>query len=242
MQASRPNVSRSRTMAPWASTLGIAVALAASAIGFIESARPAPPVALLTHGADVMRTYAGIAQRGKTLGQVGAPVTMIVYVDPQCPYCGVWERAAMPELVARYVRTGTLRIVVHGLGFVGPDSERALRLLDAAALQNRFFQTAGLLFSNQGEENAGWVTERYLRSLAYSIRGADPGRLLDDRQGAAVEATMRADRQAAARERVASTPWIEIGPTGGRARHVELTQLDAAAVAAAIARIAGAVA
>src|SRR6185437_409951 len=126
-----------RTLPPPAPAVGLAIVLAAAAIGFIESARPAPPPKSLANAAGVVRTYAGIAQRGKTLGRPGAPVTMIVYVDPQCPYCGEWERVAMPELVTRYVRKGTLRIVVRGLHFVGPDSERALRLLDAAALQNR---------------------------------------------------------------------------------------------------------
>ncbi|HEY2372142.1 MAG TPA: thioredoxin domain-containing protein [Gaiellaceae bacterium] len=217
--------------------MGLAIVLAASAIGFIQSARPTAPAASLAHRSDVERTYAGIPQRGKTLGRSTAPVTMIVYVDPQCPYCGEWERVAMPELVARYVKSGTLRIVVRGLHFVGPDSERALRLLDAAALQNRFFQAAGLLYSSQGEENTGWVTDGYLRSLAYSIRGADPQRLLDNRQTIAVETTMRADQQKAARDGVVSTPWIELGPNGGRPRHVELARLDAAAVAPAIARI-----
>lgn len=165
---------------------------------------------------------------------------MIVYVDPQCPYCGEWERVAMPELVTRYVRNGALRIVARGLHFVGPDSERALRLLDAAALQNRFFQAAGLLYSNQGEENTGWVTDAYLRSLAYSIRGADPERLLNDRNTHAVELTMQADSEAAARDGVAGTPWIELGPTSGPFRHVELTHLDGGAVATMIARIADA--
>lgn len=241
-RAPSPVPSRWRTFAPSILLLGPAVALAAAAIGFIETARPAPPSASLAHRADVARTYAGIPQRGKTLGPFDAPVTMIVYVDPQCPYCGEWERRAMPDLVARYVRDGTLRIVVRGLHFVGSDSERALRLLDAAALQNRLFQAAGLLYANQGEENTGWVTDGYLKALAYSIPNADPGRLLLDRQGTSVGATMEEDSHAAARAGVTSTPWIELGPTRGSLRHVELAQLDAAAVAPAIARIADEVA
>lgn len=216
----------------------LATVLAAAAIGFIESARPAPPPAALGRVGEVTRTYAGIPQHGDTLGRPDAPVTMVVYVDPQCPYCGEWERVAMPELAARYVRPGLLRIVAHGLRFVGPDSERALRLLDAASLRNRLFQAAGLLYWNQGEENTGWVSDGYLRSLAHALPG-NPERLLADRDAAAVDATIRADEQAALRDGVTSTPWIELGRTGGRTRHVRLTRLDAAAVAPSIERLAG---
>jgi protein-disulfide isomerase len=221
--------------------VALAVVLAGASIGFIESARPAPPPAALAHVEDVTRAYVGVPQHGGTLGRADAPVTMVVYLDPQCPYCGEWERSAMPELVARYVRPGTLRILVHGLRFVGPESERALRLLDASALQNRFFQAAELLYWNQGEENTGWLTERYLRSLASSI-SSDPERLLAGRGAAAVQEKMRADELAAARDQVRSTPWIVLGRTGGRLRHVELTRLDANAVTPLIRRLAAEVA
>lgn len=231
--------SRPSALAEVALVLVAAAALAGGVIGFVESARPAPLPAALAHRAEVARTYAGIPQRGGALGRPDAPVTMVVYVDPQCPYCGEWERVAMPELAARYVRTGTLRVVVRGLHFVGPDSERALRLLDAAALQDRFFQTAGLLYWNQGEENTGWVTDRYLRSLAGSVPGADSDRLLADRDAAAVDAKMLADQQAASRDAVSSTPWVELGRTGGALRPVQLARLDATAVAPLVERLAG---
>jgi protein-disulfide isomerase len=233
-----PRLRVPRELAP---AVALAVVLAGASIGFIESARPVPPPAVLSHVADVTRSYAGVPQQDGTLGRADAPVTMVVYLDPQCPYCGEWERAAMPDLVARYVQPGTLRVVVHGLRFVGPDSDRALRLLDASALQNRFFQAVELLYWNQGEENTGWVTDRYLRSLAYAV-SSDPERLLTDRGAAAVQARIRADEQAAADDQVTSTPWIELGRTGSQPRHVELTRLDANAVAPLIRRLAAKVA
>lgn len=221
--------------------VALALLLAGASIGFIESARPAPPPAALAHVEDVTRAYAGVPQHGGTLGRADAPVTMVVYLDPQCPYCGEWERSAMPELVARYVRPGALRVVVHGLHFVGPDSERALRLLDASALENRFFQATELLYWNQGEENTGWVTERYLRSLAYSL-SSDPERLLTDRGAVGVQAKIHTDELAAAHDQVTSTPWIELGRTGGQLRHVERARLDANAVAPLIRGLAAEVA
>lgn len=233
-----PSPLRSRLGAQMGLALVLAAVLAGAAIGFIESARPSPPSATLTRVDAVARTYAGIEQRGSVLGRAGAPVTLVVYLDPQCPYCGEWERVAMPELIARYVRPGTLRIVVRGLHFLGPDSEKALRLLDAAALQDRLFQAAEILYWNQGEENTGWVSDGYLRSLAHSVPGADPQRLLADQDAPAVEAKMRADEQAATRDGVSGTPSIHLGRTGGQLRHIQPARLDAAAVAPEIQRLA----
>lgn len=220
-----------------AQALVLAAALTGGAIGFIETARPEAPPATLAAGAEVSQVYAGLRQHGSELGRPDAPATMLVYVDPQCPYCGEWERVAMPELVSQFVRPGKLRVVVRGLRFVGPDSDTALRLLQAAALQHRFFQAAALLYASQGEENSGWVTDDYLRSLAYSVPGADPVQLLAQQSSSAVTARIEADEAAAARDRVSGTPSVFLGRTGGTLRPVELTSLDAAAVTSAIERL-----
>src|SRR5581483_4020964 len=103
-----------------------------------ERAPVAPATRLSSRLAAALALAAMLA--GGAIGRADAPVTMAVYLDPQCAYCGEWERTAMPELVARFVRTGMLRVEVRGLRFVGPDSDRALRLLHAAALQDRFFK------------------------------------------------------------------------------------------------------
>ena len=37
-------------------------------------------------------------------------MTMVEYVDLQCPYCQQYETQVLPDLVANYVRAGTLKI------------------------------------------------------------------------------------------------------------------------------------
>ena len=120
--------------------------------------------------ADNAAVFAGIPQHGNVLGSPKAPVTLVEYADLQCPYCGEFARNALPSLVNDYVRTGKVKLVFRGLAFVGPESETALRTVVAAGEQNRLWNVAHLMYSNQGPENTGWVNDTYLRSVAGAVR------------------------------------------------------------------------
>src|ERR687895_662573 len=74
-----------------------------------------------------------------------APVTLVEFVDLQCPYCREFAVDAFPALVEKYVRTGKVRIELRGLAFLGPDSERGLRAGFAAGRQGRMFDLMELL-------------------------------------------------------------------------------------------------
>src|SRR5881227_3863967 len=63
----------------------------------------------LSGAADVTALLSGIPQHGNVLGRPSAPVTMVEYVDLQCPFCQEFETTALPTIVRRYVRTGKLR-------------------------------------------------------------------------------------------------------------------------------------
>ena len=88
----------------------------------------------------------GIPQKGIELGSPKAKLTMVEFADPQCPACGDFSRTTLPAIIQDYVRTGKLRIEYQGQSFVdsfvanGPkDSERMLRLAQAAGLQNKLW-------------------------------------------------------------------------------------------------------
>ena len=88
------------------------------------------------------------------LGNPDAPVTLVEYVDLQCPYCAEWAVRTFPVLVSDYVRTGKLRIVFHGLAFIGPDSDTALRTALAAGREDRLWDVVAGFYVRQGAENA----------------------------------------------------------------------------------------
>lgn len=193
---------------------------------------PAP--AAVTGGQRVDALLRGIPQHGTTLGSPKAPVTLVEFSDPQCPYCGLWARHALPTIVARYVRPGRVLIAFEGMSFVGPDSVTALRTALAAGRQNRFWNVLELLYENQGAENTGWVTDPLLRGIGGAVPGLDTGRMLSDRSSAAVDAEIAHAESAARNARVTSTPSFLVGKTGGTARLVHVTSLAPSALAPAL--------
>jgi protein-disulfide isomerase len=175
----------------------------------------------------VAAMLSGIPQRGQMLGAASAPVTLIEFADPQCPYCGDWARATLPVIVRRYVRTGKVRILFSGMAFVGADSATALRTALAAGRQNRFWNVMELLFENQGTENTGWVTESLLRSIGDRVPGLDTQKMLGERASAAVDQAIAQAEARAQGAGVNSTPTFAVGKTGeGTFRIVRVSSLD----------------
>lgn len=196
------------------------------------SSTAAPPTLANTDG--IASVLHGVPQHGIVLGSPTAPVTLVEFADLQCPYCGEWGRDALPEIVARYVRPGKVRVVFEGMAFVGPDSVTALRTALAAGRQNRFWNVLELLYENQGSENSGWVTDGLLRRIGAAVAGLDTARMLADRTSSAVD---RAIAQADAEARsagVTSTPTFAVGPTGGQLRLVRVSSLTGSGLAPAL--------
>ncbi len=191
--------------------------------------RAAPVTALQKTAA-----FAGIEQRGATLGSPNAPVTLVEYADLQCPYCAEWARTALPVVVDRYVRTGKVQIVFRGLAFIGPDSERALRAVVAAGRQDRLWDLVHALYTSQGMENSGWVTDGLVRAVAGQISGLDADRLLADRWAPRVSPEMRSAAVAARAAGVSGTPSFEIGPTGGPLQLLRVSSLGPGGITPAI--------
>ena len=194
----------------------------------------------LPGAAEVARLYRGIPQSGTTLGNPSAPVTMVEYVDLQCPFCRQFVTEAFPTLVDKYVRPGTLRVELRGLTFIGPDSERGMRAAQAAAAQNRMFQFVDLLYFNQGAENGGWLSDEMVRSAAASVAGLDVEQLVSDASSSVVADKLAADSAQAQADGVTGTPTILVGPSGGRTTQVALeSATDLASIEEAIAATGG---
>lgn len=217
----------------------VALAVAAAAAALVAaleltSGTTAARAAPVTGAARVGALLSGIPQQGTVLGSRTAPVTLVEFADPQCPYCGMWERDALPTIIGGYVRPGKVRIVFEGMTFVGPDSEIALRTALAAADQNRFWNVLELLYENQGTENTGWVTDSLLRGIGAAVPGLDTGRMLSERNSASVAAALAQASTSASNARVTSTPTFLVGRTGGAMRPAPVTSLTASALTPAL--------
>jgi protein-disulfide isomerase len=188
----------------------VIVALAVFTGASTSDLAPGKPV---PGAAQTLALFAGIPQHGPLLGFSTAPLTLVELGDLQCPACSEFAQQTLPEIVARYVRTGRLRLRFEALTSIGPDSLRAARMAVALGEQGRLWELVELIYRNQGAENTSYVTDRYLSALAEAIPGVDLARALRERDSAAVEAQISLARAQARAFGVQSTPsFLLYGP------------------------------
>ena len=207
----------------FAGVLGVVASLAAVLIG--ASQIGANDAETTVSPQPVESLFAGIEQQGTALGSADAPVTLVEYADLQCPYCAQWARETLPILVDEYVEAGKLRIVFHGLAFIGPDSDKALRTAVAAGRDDHLWDVVHGLYASQGAENSGWVTDGLVGEIVSGVPGLDGDKLLSTRWGSSVEPELRRAAAAAERAGVHGTPAFQLGPTGGRLELIDVSSL-----------------
>ena len=191
-------------MAAFAVAIGVAVALIVVAVvsrSDDDAPDPTPKAAV---------DFTGIPQSGTTLGSPEAGVTLIEYADLQCPACRAYSEALLPGVVDEYVRPGSVKTEFRGIAFIGADSEKALRYVLAAGMQNHLWELQEALYRNQGGENTGWVTEELVRGLAAEIPGLDADRLVDDAETEQVTAMIAETAAQAQAAQVRGTPTLAI--------------------------------
>ncbi len=212
--------------------VGIGVGIAVAGNGNSTSAP-------LEQVATVRTLLRGIPQQGNVLGSPSAPVTLVEYVDMQCPYCDAFAKQVLPTLVPTYIRTGTVKMIVRPLAFIGPDSVRGRNAVIAAGKQDKFFNLMELLYLNQRTENTGWLSEEMVKRAATAV-GLDRKQFDKTRNDPAVAAAATGFDVVARADKVHSTPTVLVGKTGGTLSEVQLTSpTDLASVASAIQLISG---
>jgi protein-disulfide isomerase len=196
---------------------GIAAAIAL-AVAFTggSSSPSSTPVSTLPDSSSVIQLFKGIPQQGNVLGKASAPVTMVEYIDLQCPVCRAFETETMPTIIDRYVRTGKVKVEARTIAFIGADSDRGRRAAIAASRQNRLFDFEQLLYANQGAENTGWLDDSMVTAAAKSIPGLDVQTLLNTRNSASVVDTAKRYDAEAKADGVGGTPALYIGKSGGK--------------------------
>ena len=182
-------------------------------------------------GAATNELLAGVPQNGIRLGNPSAPVRVVEFADLQCPFCAEFSERVLPQVVRDYVRPGQVRMEFRGLAFIGPDSERAARVVEAAGRQDRLWNVLGAFYANQGRENSGYATDAFLRRIVGAVPGLDAGRVFAERGGDAVTRQLSAAQDLATTSGVQSTPTFLVG-RGSDLEAVDATGLPAAIEAA----------
>jgi len=207
---------------------GVLIAVAASK----RTGNSATPTQA-TASASASTPFAGIPQHGDTLGDPKAPAALLVFEDPQCPFCQEWALGALPQVITDYVKTGRVKLVYRGIEVIGPNSQPGLRAIYAAGKQNKLWSFAEELYRRQGTENSGWITNAVIEAAAGSV-GANGKALLTASSSAAVTAGLREAAQEADAAGINGTPTFVLEDPPARPQELQLSALDAASFEAAL--------
>lgn len=174
---------------------------------------------------DVAAQFKGVPQSGPWVGSPTAPIQMVVFADPQCPFCREFDTAVMPTLVKEYVRTGKMRVYFSGMAFIGGDSTRGLKAAAAAADQNKLWNFVTLMYVNQGDENKGWLSDKTVDAIAKTVPGLDFKKFDAARKSSAVDGRLTTWQGLSSSAGVTSTPTFLVG-TNGKFSNLAVTALE----------------
>jgi protein-disulfide isomerase len=205
--------------------LAAAAVLTAAAIAVSASGGAAPAK---TPVAPVSTLFRGIPEHDGVLGDPKAPVTLTEYVDLQCPICATASEQTLPWLVENAVRTGKAKLELRTLHFIGPDSERAARVAAGAEAQGRLWPFVEAFYAAQGQENSGYVTDGFLRSVA-KVAGVDADKALAAADGEPALRRLERANADATRLGVNSTPTFTVARGDGQPKVIGSGVLSEAA-------------
>jgi len=111
---------------------------------------------------------------GVLVGDAKAKKTMVLFEDPQCPYCREFEEVNGASIAAS-VAAGELAVEYRMRCFLGPESVRADNALALATEAGRFDDLRRALFAAQPPEGTGGFTipDLLLLGSRVGLTGAD---------------------------------------------------------------------
>jgi thioredoxin family protein len=122
------------------------------------------------------------SEGGVLVGSDNARRRLVVFEDPQCPYCRQFEEAA-GDLLRREVAAGAVAVEYRMRCFLGPESVRADNALALAAEAGRFDQLRREVFAAQPREHSGGFTVEDLLGFGRTVGLDDPDFVTGVREG-----------------------------------------------------------
>ena len=185
-------------------------------------------------------TFPANLANGRSIGKADAPVTLEVWADFQCPFCGQLARTVESEIVTNLVTKGTVRIVARDFSFLGaghdPDESMAAAIAARCAdRQGKFWDYYEMLFWNQGTtENSGAFAQSRLVAMA-DLLGLDEAAFVSclDDPGIVTEVTTETAAGRAAKVTSTPTTFINGTPVIGVKDYATMASLIGAAAAKA---------
>jgi len=111
------------------------------------------------------------------LGDVQAPVTIFIFSDYQCPYCGKFFKETESLIRKNYVETGKAKIVYKGVALFGPESIAAAQAAECAKDQGKYWAYHDAIFEIEikefetlgNNENTGNLNRETFKKIASDL-------------------------------------------------------------------------
>ncbi len=209
-QAAAANRSKTAKFA-WIGGLSIVVVLLAV---IVYSVWPKGGTTTETSGGAVSSTQGGPI----VIGDASAAVTVDIYTDFMCPYCGQFEQACGEDL-QKALDAGTAKLAIHPMSFLDQASNGTQYSTRAASAfvtlaqedTNVAWKFNRLLFANQPAENSSGLSDDQLKALAVEA-GASP-ELAASITKLSYRSWVESATQAAFADGVKGTPTVKINGT-----------------------------
>jgi protein-disulfide isomerase len=140
--------------------VGLLIGILGTMVALSASGRPG------STGSAVPGTTADFTTDGRSAGAADAPITIEIWADYQCPYCGLFTHGIEPSLVRGFAATGQAIIRFRDFAFLGQESLDAAVASRCADRQGRFWEFHDLLYASQSGENQGAFATGNLVKLA----------------------------------------------------------------------------
>jgi protein-disulfide isomerase len=164
-------------------------------------------------GGEVAKLLSGIPQSGMRLGDPSAPVKVYEFGDLQCPFCKANAEQVTPPVIESAVRDGEASITFRQFIIIGPESVPAGEAALAAGAQGKAWNFIELFYRNQGEENSGYVTEKFIESIGRRAEIPDLAKWNQERKSGKYKKTLEAESREAEKLGFSGTPSFAIeGP------------------------------
>lgn len=109
-----------------------------------------PQAQHVAHKAPATKATTAMSAPVKVYGTKGAPITVELFTDYECPICRNFYENTLRSLINDYVASGKVYIIHHDFPLMmHPYSGQAARWADAAATVGEFGAAEGALYDNQ---------------------------------------------------------------------------------------------
>jgi protein-disulfide isomerase len=200
----------------WAGGIIIVALLAAIVVVVINAAGKNSSTSNAGGNGTVTAPAGATANGGIVIGESSAPVTVQVYFDYMCPYCGQFEKANSSEL-SRLIYTGKLKLELHPLNFLDEQSNGGrYSTRSANALATVADKVPGLvlafntaLFTDQPKEGTKGLSDDKIADVAKNA--GVPAAVADSFTAGTYEGWITQSTQTAlTKDGVSATPTIKI--------------------------------